>query len=67
MGASPRTLLIEVAVASGCLLFAVLGFKRSHWFTVAAIVGHGVFDFFHYWFIANPRSPVWVDRFLFDA
>jgi hypothetical protein len=42
MGASPRTLLIEIAVASGCLLFAVLGFKRSLWFAVPAIVGHGV-------------------------
>jgi hypothetical protein len=43
MGASPRTLLIEILVASGFLLFAVLGFKRSLWFAVAAIVGHGVF------------------------
>jgi hypothetical protein len=43
MGASPRTLLIEILVASGFLLFAVLGFKRSLWFAVAAIVGHGVY------------------------
>jgi hypothetical protein len=43
MGASPRALLIEILVASGFLLFAVLGFKRSLWFAVAAIVGHGVF------------------------
>ena len=57
MGASPRTLLIEIAVASGCLLFAVLGFKRSLWFAVAAIVGHGVFDSVHHWFIANPGVP----------
>jgi hypothetical protein len=29
MGASGRTLLVEVAVASGFLVFAVLGFKRN--------------------------------------
>jgi hypothetical protein len=59
MGASPRTLLIETVVASGFLLFAVLGFKRSLWFAVAAIVGHGVFDFVHHWLIENPGVPYW--------
>jgi hypothetical protein len=59
MGASPRILLIEIVVASGFLLFAVLGFKRSLWFAVAAIVGHGVFDFVHHWFIENPGVPNW--------
>lgn len=59
MGASPRILLIEIVVASGFLLFAVLGFKRSLWFAVAAIVGHGFFDFVHHWFIANPGVPYW--------
>jgi hypothetical protein len=29
MGASRRTLTIEIVVASGFLLFAVLGFKRN--------------------------------------
>ena len=59
MGASPRTLLIEIVVASGFLLLAVLGFKRSLWFAVAAIVGHGVFDFVHHWFIENAGVPYW--------
>ncbi len=44
MGGSTRALWIEIAVASGFLLFAVLGFKRNLWFAVAAIIGHGVFD-----------------------
>jgi hypothetical protein len=51
MGGSSRALLVEIIVASGFLLFAVLAFKRSLWFAVAAIVGHGVFDFVHHWFI----------------
>jgi hypothetical protein len=59
MGGSPRALAIEIIVGSGFLLFAVLGFKRSLWFAVAAIVGHGVFDFVHHWFIHNPGVPTW--------
>ncbi len=59
MGGSSRALLGEMIVASGFLLFAVLGFKRSLWFAVAAIVGHGVFDFLHHWIIQNPGVPAW--------
>jgi hypothetical protein len=69
MGASPRTLGIEIAIACGFTLFAVLGFKRNPWFLVAALVGHGVFDFFHHLFIANPGVPSWWPGFClaFDA
>src|SRR5258707_15455744 len=59
MGASLRTLLLEILRASGFLLFGVLGFKRSLWFAVAATVGHGVFDFIHHWFVENPGIPYW--------
>lgn len=59
MGASPRALWIEIAVASGFLLFAVLGFTRSLWFAVAAIIGHGVFDLVHHWVVQNPGMPAW--------
>ncbi len=45
MGASRRTLVVEIAVASAFMLFAILGYKRNLWLVVAAIVGHGVFDF----------------------
>lgn len=59
MGASRQTLVIEIIVASGFLVVAVLGFKKDLWFAVAAIVGHGVFDFVHHWFIENPGVPRW--------
>ena len=59
MGASRRTLIIESAVASGFLLVAVLGFKRNIWLVVAALVGHGSFDFVHHLFIDNPGVPRW--------
>ena len=59
MGASGRTLVVEIVVASGFLLFAVLGFKRNLWLVAGASVGHGVFDFVHHLFIDNPGVPRW--------
>jgi hypothetical protein len=59
IGASSRTLIIEIAVASGFLLVAVLGFRRNVWLLVAALFGHGVFDFVHHLFIDNPGVPHW--------
>ena len=58
MGASRRTLIIEILVAGGFLLVAVLGFRKNFWLVVAALVGHGVFDFVHRFFIDNPGVPL---------
>jgi hypothetical protein len=41
------------------LVLAVIGFRKNLWVIVAALVGHGVFDFFHHRFISNPGVPVW--------
>jgi hypothetical protein len=59
MGASERTLIIEILVASGFFLLAVLGFKGNLWLVAAALVGHGIFDFIRPRFIANPGVPHW--------
>ena len=59
MGASERTLIIEIVVASGFFLFAVLGFKGNLWLVAAALVGHGLFDFFRPRLIENPGVPHW--------
>ena len=69
MGASKHTLTIEIVVACGFLLIAVLGFRTNFWFVVAALVGHGVFDFVHHFFIDNPGVPHWWPGFClaFDA
>ena len=69
MGASRRTLMIEIIVAGGFLLVAVLGFRRNVWLVVAALIGHGVFDFVHRFFIDNPGVPRWWPGFClaFDA
>ncbi len=59
MGASGRTVEIEIAVGMGFAFLAVLGFKRNMWLVAAAIAGHGVFDLFHRVLIENPGVPVW--------
>ena len=69
MAASRRTLIIEIVVAGGFLLVAVLGFRRNFWLIVAALIGHGVFDFVHRFLIENPGVPHWWPGFClaFDA
>jgi len=59
MGGSGGTLGIEIAAASGFLLVALLGFKTNLWLVAIAMIGHGVFDFFHHFFIDNPGVPHW--------
>jgi hypothetical protein len=63
MGASNETIAIEIAIAIGFSLLAVLGFKKSSWFSVIALVGHGLFDFLHPFFINNPGVPRWWPSF----
>ena len=69
MGASGRTLVMEIVVASGFLLIALVCFKRNLWWVVAALVAHGVFDFVHHAFIENPGVPRWWPGFclIFDV
>ena len=63
MGASRSTLVIEIVVACGFLLVAVLGFRKNVWLIVAALIGHGIFDFVHRFFIDNPGVPHWWSGF----
>lgn len=59
MGASSRTLGIEIMVGFVFLVLALVGFKKSMWLVAAGIVGHGMFDGAHHLFIENPGTPVW--------
>ena len=59
MGASRRTLMIEIVIAGGFILFALLGFKANLWLVAAALMGHGIFDLIRPSFIANPGVPQW--------
>ena len=59
MAASGRALIIEIVVAGGFLLFAIIGYKRNLWLVAIALVGHGVFDMVHHLLIENPGVPHW--------
>lgn len=65
MAASRPTLVLEIAVASGFLLLATIGYKKSLWLVAIAIAGHGVFDIVHHLFIENPGVPHWWPGFCF--
>jgi hypothetical protein len=58
-GASTHTLMIEIAVATGFSILAVVGFKKSFWIVPVALVGHGVFDLVHHFLVFNPGVPPW--------
>ncbi|HWY67429.1 MAG TPA: hypothetical protein VNX88_02130 [Terriglobales bacterium] len=59
VGSSTRVLVLESLIACAFFVLAVAGFKKNLWLIVAALAGHGVFDFFHHRFIQNPGVPVW--------
>jgi hypothetical protein len=59
MGASGRTLAIEIAAASVFLGLAIIGFKTNSWLVAGAIAAHGAFDFVHHWIIDDPGVPRW--------
>ena len=59
MGASGRTLAIEIVVGTAFALLSVIGFKRNLWLVAAALVGHGIFDLLHPLLFANPGVPHW--------
>jgi hypothetical protein len=59
VGNSTRALELESLIAGAFLALAVAGFKKNLWLIVAALAGHGVFDFFHSLFIHNRGVPVW--------
>jgi hypothetical protein len=59
VGSSAPALAIESLIAGVFLALAVAGFKKNLWLIVAALAGHGVFDFFHHPFIQNPGVPEW--------
>ncbi len=52
-------LLIEATIGLGFFALASVGFRKSLWFVVAALVGHGLFDLVHPHAIENHGVPVW--------
>jgi hypothetical protein len=52
-----EVMLSEVAIAGVFIAAAVAGFKRSPWFAVVALGGHGVMDLFHHHLVHNAGVP----------
>ena len=44
---------------------AVVGFRKSLWFAVAGLAGHGIFDIFHQSVAPGPGVPPWWPPFCF--
>lgn len=63
IGGSTRALALEAIPISAFVLASVLGFKRSLWFVVGALVAHGLFDAVHGHLISNPGVPAWWPAF----
>ena len=63
MGGTVHALIIESSVMTAFLLVAVIGFKVNLWIVVAALAGHGVFDWFHGRIVINAGVPEWWPAF----
>jgi hypothetical protein len=63
IGGSRQALVIEAMAGMVFVVLAAVGFRRSLWLVVVALVGHGIFDFFHGAVIANPGVPAWWPSF----
>ncbi len=59
MAGSASALTLESLAAGAFLILAVVGFRKNLWLVVAALAGHGIFDFFHHSVIRNPGVPLW--------
>jgi len=58
MAGSTHALLLELLPGALFVTAAVIGFKKKLWWVVAGLIGHGLFDFVHGYFISNPGVPV---------
>jgi hypothetical protein len=63
MGESTDALVRESLAGAVFIGLAVIGFKWSLWVAVAALAGHGTFDFIHAGLISNPGVPQWWPEF----
>jgi hypothetical protein len=59
MGGSVNVLLLESVAIAAFFVLTALGFRRSQWYVVVGLGGHGVYDCFHGLLITNPGMPVW--------
>ncbi|PTU32389.1 hypothetical protein [Stenotrophobium rhamnosiphilum] len=63
MSGSQQAFIAEAIPMTAFMLAAIIGFRKNLWIVVAALAGHGVFDFFHDGLIQNPGAPTWWPTF----
>lgn len=56
---STTLLLVEIAICSVFVGLGIAGFKKSLWFAVVGLGGHGIFDLIHMHVVDHPGVPVW--------
>lgn len=59
MGGAYEVLIVELLVAGGFLLVALVGYRTSLWVVALGLVAHGIFDYTHGSFIENAGVPGW--------
>lgn len=63
LGGDAATLVIETAALLGFVAVSLIGFRTNLWIVVVALIGHGVFDFFHDQVTVNAGVPAWWPMF----
>ena len=63
MGQAHAALPVETASLAVFAALAVIGFRSSLWWVVAALLGHGVFDLVHPQLVENQGAPRWWPMF----
>jgi hypothetical protein len=63
LGGDTTALAIETGALVGFIAASFIGFRTNLWIVVAALIGHGVFDFLHDQVTVNAGVPVWWPMF----
>ena len=63
LGGDPASLAVETAAFAAFLVVSLIGFRTSLWVVVLALIGHGVFDFYHDQVTLNAGVPAWWPMF----
>lgn len=63
MGGREGALGPEIAASMIFVVLSAVGFRTNLWVVVAALAGHGLFDFAHGHTIGNPDVPAWWPMF----
>jgi hypothetical protein len=64
MAGTPRTIVVESAIAVGFIIVAVTAvrcgaLRTAGWLVVAGLTAHGVYDLVHSSVVTNPVVPAW--------